>query len=155
MSQSKEYKPTHGGYPGVVPASIAGLVNTAPAFPVRANLLAALALIDTPEKWTVGSRGLLHYEGCYCMLGAIAKQKGITYDSEPEGIYAVLRKTEEVQELATALRREAPGLLYRASALPDYVVYVANDDTAQYERWEVRHERVIALFKRAIARVNA
>jgi molybdopterin converting factor small subunit len=142
MSPSKEYKPTHGGYPGTVPQ-----------FPVRNNLSAALALIDKPENWIRGGLGIGC--GCYCMLGAIATQQGLRETGHHEGgIYATLDTLPEVQELASALCKEEPGR-FRSWMRDSQVVYSANDDTAAGEGLAVRHERTIALFKRAIQRVQA
>lgn len=51
---------------------------------VRDNLIAARALIDTPEKW-----GKEHYEprpGCFCVSGALAKVYGV--DPNPQNCEA-------------------------------------------------------------------
>lgn len=37
---------------------------------VKENLIAARALIDTPEKWHKGS---MQYNGCFCAMGAIGE----------------------------------------------------------------------------------
>lgn len=142
---AKEYKPTHGGYPGTVPVRV-------PSFPVRENLLAALALIEKRENWTRGQLGI--GTGCYCMLGAIATQQGMKETGHVRGIYSALEALPEVQHLAEGLREEEP-TRFKIWTRDTTIIYKANDDTALSQRDDVRHEQTIALFRRAIQRVQA
>lgn len=55
---------------------------------VKENLIAAKALIDTPEKWI---KGELSKNGCYCALGAVqrasnynVRTKDALYDALPD-----------------------------------------------------------------------
>lgn len=58
---------------------------------VKDNLIAARALIDTPEKWI---RDRIENAGCFCAMGAIAEatrtQRGGVWTSETAE-YAALR----------------------------------------------------------------
>jgi hypothetical protein len=40
---------------------------------VKENLIAARALIDTPEKW---GKGAWHSRGCFCAIGAVLEAQG-------------------------------------------------------------------------------
>lgn len=91
---------------------------------VREDLIAAKALIDTPDKW-----GQEEYEprpGCYCIFGAIAKAKGVK--AAPR-----LELGHEAYALRMALPSEFLG------GVVDY-----NDDLA------TTHADIMALFDRAI-----
>lgn len=97
---------------------------------VRENLIAARALIDTPEKWGKGE-----YEprpGCYCMAGAIFAAKGERYDPWELG------ESPESKAIKQALDEVSDGPRFWHS----YVEY--NDDPA------TTHADVMALFQRAI-----
>lgn len=98
---------------------------------VRENLIAARALIDTPEKWGKGD-----YEprpGCFCAAGAIAAAKGV------EACPSSAEEGPEVDALESALNDLGDGLSPWAS----FVHF--NDD------YDTTHADVMALFDRAIA----
>lgn len=88
---------------------------------VKESLIAAKALIDTPEKWIKGElhtkRGAQH---CYCIYGALAQ---------------VVRTEEDDAGVVRALRAVAP----------HRYLSVFNDDPA------TTHADIMALFDRAIA----
>lgn len=100
MSQSKEYKPAHGGYPGEV------VVKDRP---LQARLLKALDLIRDPANWRTGK--LLDTSGCMCFLGAVAKVNGIhvpaddgdTSDDDTQNVYDQLESLSEVRALASVI----------------------------------------------------
>jgi hypothetical protein len=95
---------------------------------VKDNLIAARALIDTPEKWGKGE-----YEprpGCYCMAGAIFAAKGFNPWQE--------MGSPEAKAIEAALDEVSDGL----SPWRSYVDY--NDN------FETTHADIMALFDRAI-----
>ena len=98
---------------------------------VKENLIAAKALIDTPEKWFKGE-----YEsdnGCLCALGAVARAvcPKIDFDEDKIGLYP------EDGALAEALPFDWPK---EVNEIPDF-----NDAP------ETTHADIMALFDRAIA----
>jgi hypothetical protein len=97
---------------------------------VRDDLIAARALIDTPEKWVRG-----HYErqGCYCALGAARKALYGTTDWRPGEDWR-----GDDNHVTTALRRELSEEWH--GSVDDF-----NDDPS------TTHADVLALFDRAIA----
>ena len=96
---------------------------------VRDNLIAARALIDTPEKW--GKEDYEPRPGCFCIFGAIAKVKGVEASPIVEG---------------------GPENEFLEEALPDDFdggVVAFNDDPF------TKHADIMALFDRAIAAAEA
>jgi hypothetical protein len=94
---------------------------------LKENLIAARALIDTPEKWGKGE-----YEprpGCYCAMGAVAVAAGM--DGRFDDIFG--------QEEHVRLEAQAPGR--------DVVNF--NDAAG------TTHADIMALFDRAIAAAEA
>jgi len=89
---------------------------------VRENLIAARALIDTPEKWGKGSYEPSH--GCYCALGAID-----AVEKTHGGFYAS-------EATANALR----------SAIGNECFSIVDFNDAE----ETTHADILALFDRAI-----
>lgn len=88
---------------------------------VKDNLIAARALIDTPEKWVKGS--YMSSEGCFCALGSI---RAVVGDGDGDW-------TPEAKSLK--------------DALPDdfTMVHTFNDDSS------TAHKDILDLFDRAIA----
>lgn len=97
---------------------------------VRENLIAAKALIDTPEKW--GKGDFTPAPGCFCTFGAIAAINGFRFgvDKYPP-TYA--------EDMAIA-RCLPEGWAARVDVVPDF-----NDDPS------TTHADIMALFDRAIA----
>jgi len=98
---------------------------------VTENLIAAKALIETPEKWVKGD-----YEprpGCYCAAGALAAAKGVAAHS------AAAEKCPEVDALENALNEISDGL----SPWVSFIHF--NDDPG------TTHADIMALFDSAIA----
>lgn len=96
---------------------------------VKENLIAARALIDTPEKWIKGEFGDM-VSGCYCSIGAVAAVLGISGE-----------ETELNSKEAGALARAMPGGWGEDGiCVPDF-----NDADA------TTHADIMALFDRAIA----
>lgn len=103
---------------------------------VKTDLIAARALIDTPEKWGKGGRSFGNSytaapDGPLCAMGAcnvMAYQRGENSFDRVGAVYA---------ELAEALNAALPGKRY--SAVADF-----NDAPA------TTHADVMALFDRAI-----
>lgn len=89
---------------------------------VKENLIAAKALIDTPEKW--GKEAYSPKPGCFCALGAIAA----VHESDPEQYIFV-----EDRALCAALG------VARTAQVAEF-----NDDPA------TTHADIMALFQRAI-----
>lgn len=89
---------------------------------VRENLIAARALIDTPEKW--GKGDYQPRPGCFCSIGAIDAACG---------------RMSENAEAIDALRAALPERFER-----DGVVAFNDDDSTE-------HTDIMALFDRAIA----
>jgi hypothetical protein len=89
---------------------------------VKENLIAARALIDTPEKWIKGT--FSNDNGCFCALGAVDKALGLPMGDDGG-------KTEQA--------------LYEA--LPPFVSGVADFNDAP----TTFHADIMALFDRAIA----
>ncbi len=89
---------------------------------VKENLIAAKALIDTPEKWIKGG---LRSADCFCAMGAVGhiRTKG-----------GWISETDEYQALADAV----PDVFQRS--VPNF-----NDDAT------TTHDDIMALFDRAIA----
>lgn len=99
---------------------------------VKENLIAAKALIDTPEKWGKGD-----YEtspGCYCVLGAIAAATG----HDPE---------EPWLDLPLTIRKQLKLAMMDDAADMDLCDYNDHPDTT--------HADIMALFDRAIAAQDA
>jgi hypothetical protein len=90
---------------------------------VKENLIAAKALIDTPEKWIKGS---FHKAGCFCAVGAL----GMASNGNPENW-----GYDEREALLRALPVDAVA----------YSVALFNDDP------DTTHADIMALFDRAIA----
>lgn len=98
---------------------------------VKENLIAAKALIDTPEKW-----GKDEYEpgpGCYCLAGAIFAAKGEGFNPWKEN------NSPEAKAIENGLNELYDGL----SPWRSYVDF--NDDPS------TTHANIMALFDRAIA----
>jgi hypothetical protein len=91
---------------------------------IRDNLIAARALIDTPEKWHKGS---MRHNGCLCAMGAVADALRAT------GYNGWIRDTYEFRELKRAL----------PSGIGDVPVFNDLPTTT--------HADVLALFDRAIS----
>lgn len=140
MSQSKAYKPTHGGYPGEV------VVKDRP---LQARLLQALDLIRDPAKWRSGK--LLDKNGCMCFLGAVAKVNGIhvsVEDDEFTAVYDMLIVLPEVRALASVISGG------NRVALSD--IYALNDN--YYGRrvpHTERHAAMLARFEGMIAKLDS
>ncbi len=98
---------------------------------VKDNLIAAKALIDTPEKW--GQEDYEPRPGCFCLAGAIAKVKSL----EPEP------RTAEVGPEWDALCYALDELNDGLSPWPGPIHF--NDAPG------TTHADVMALFDRAIA----
>jgi hypothetical protein len=91
---------------------------------VRQNLIAAKALIDTPEKWV---KGALKTGDCLCAMGAV-------HAVLPKNYHGLISDTAQFRALQ--------------SALPDgfrWSVPSFNDDPS------TTHADIMALFDRAIA----
>lgn len=97
---------------------------------VKENLIAAKALIDTPEKW--GKDAYEPSAGCYCMAGAIFAAKGEGFNPWKEN------NSPEANAIENALNEINDGL----SPWRSYVDY--NDDQ------ETTHEDIMHLFDLAI-----
>lgn len=93
---------------------------------LRDDLIAAKALIDTPEKW--GKGAYIPREGCYCALGAVAK----VADHDPEAAWS----DDRVKGLWDALAAALPG---------------SRDVPTFNDRPTTTHADIMALFDRAIA----
>lgn len=117
MSASKEYKPSHGGYPGAVPKP-----------PHKQAIQRALDFLSEPKKWTkhetykdeTGKSCSVEEAACACLYGALrigAAGDPDTYEAATEEVRAVIgnfhiadyndapeRTLEEVQDV---LRRAA------------------------------------------------
>lgn len=91
---------------------------------VKQNLIAARALIDTPEKW---HRGSMRSDGCVCAMGAVAD---IT---KAAGRTGWISETREYKALRAVLPRAF-------NHVPAF-----NDDPA------TTHADIMDLFGRAIA----
>lgn len=98
---------------------------------VKENLIAARALIDTPEKW--GKDGYEPTPGCYCLAGAIFTAKGESFNPWKEN------NSPEAKAIEEALNELHDGL----SPWRSYVDY--NDDP------ETTHADIMVLFDSAIA----
>lgn len=98
---------------------------------LKDNLIAAKALIDTPEKW--GKEDYEPRAGCYCMAGAIFAAKGEGFNPREE------TSSPEAKAIDAALDELYDGL----SPWRSYVEY--NDDP------ETTHADIMALFDHAIA----
>jgi hypothetical protein len=96
---------------------------------VRDDLIAAKALIDTPEKWTKGA--FSNGKGCRCAMGAVMTVRG--------GDSYIARKP------LAALRRQLPAEFIREDV---FDVSSFNDDTA------TTHADIMALFDRAISKAS-
>lgn len=94
---------------------------------VTLNLIAARALIATPEKWLKGM--LDNNAGCYCAMGAVRQ---IAVQPEHQRLWRV-SQTDEYK------------LLCRALPKPYFGIPGFNDAR------ETTHADVLALFDRAIA----
>lgn len=92
--------------------------------PVRENLIAARALIDTPEKWVKDAH---EKDGCYCAMGAIGAVL-------PRNYHGWVSDTAQYRALAAAVPAEFHG------NVPNF-----NDHPA------TTHADIMALFDRAIA----
>lgn len=95
---------------------------------VRENLIAAKALIDTPEKW--GREEYTPNPGCFCVIGALCEAMALS----PATIEA---ESAEARALALALPE---GWERNGWYLPNF-----NDDPT------TTHVDIMALFDRAIA----
>lgn len=97
---------------------------------VRENLIAARALIDTPEKWVAD--GVFERDGCYCAVGALEMANGKFTHC---GLLV-----EECDALWMALPDE-----HKTGPEPSKGdIFIYNDDVAT-------HADIMALFDRAIA----
>jgi hypothetical protein len=94
---------------------------------VKENLIAAKALIDTPEKWGKGE--YKPSPGCFCAFGALMAARGV----DPEDDTSV---TDEDRALAKAL---PSGWHKVTSEVADF-----NDHP------DTTHADIMALFQRAI-----
>jgi hypothetical protein len=94
---------------------------------LKDDLIAARALIDTPEKWV---KGKYEVNGCYCAMGAVsmAVTGSADYDSNWYVNYA--------DKVVAALDNRLP------ARFPDVAAF--NDDPA------TTHNDVLQLFDRAI-----
>lgn len=92
---------------------------------IKDNLIAARALIDTPEKWHKGS---MSGPGCLCAMGAVAKVIGWSYMGGTR-----IRSHPEVEHL----RKQLPTGWWDVPKFNDAP--------------ETTHADIMALFDRAIA----
>ena len=96
---------------------------------VRDNLIAARALIDTPEKWN--NSGSFGSDGCFCAIGALEWSSGewrnfIYYNPESAALWRALPDD------------------FKLGSMPSVVdVFAYNDDAAE-------HADIMALYDRAI-----
>lgn len=99
---------------------------------VKENLIAARALIDTPEKWIKGNLQNAE-ETCFCAYGAIAKVSRTYPNWSVDGF-----------SMETSLRAALPSTF---TPDPNGILYVAqfNDHPS------TTHADIMALFDRAIA----
>lgn len=100
---------------------------------VKKNLIAARALIDTPEKWVK-----IEYEdhGCFCALGALGRVMG----RDPSG---------DLGEVEIALGRALPPDFKLSAVLSlgtNVVMFNDHPDTT--------HADIMAMFDRAIEACN-
>ena len=96
---------------------------------VKENLIAARALIDTPEKWN--TNGSFGSDGCYCAIGALERAPTEYTD------FRYLER--EWTALWKALPKE-----HRHPVVPNVMdIFTYNDEVAS-------HIEMMALFTRAI-----
>ena len=97
---------------------------------VHENLIAAKALIDTPQKWTKG-----HYQfgDCFCSLGALGCVLEMTPSDDMGG-----------NEIAL-------GMALPADFEPDSELTVGTKVVNYNDHPETTHADIMALFDRAIA----
>ena len=145
MSQSKEYKPAHGGYPGEV------VVKDRP---LQARLLQALDLIRDPAKWRTGE--LLDTNGCMCFLGAVAKVNGIHVpadadccDDDTQEVYDRLAGVPEVRALSSVISGGDSAAVSKIYELNDH--YYGDGSVPHTER----HAAMIARFEGMIAKLDS
>lgn len=144
MSQSKEYKPAHGGYPGEV------VVKDRP---LQARLLQALDLIRDPAKWRTGK--LLDANGCMCFLGALAKVNGIHVpvdgefcDDATQDVYDQLAQVPEVRALASVISG--------GNSVAPSAIYALNDNYYGHGVPHTeKHAAMIARFEGMIAKLDS
>lgn len=98
---------------------------------VKENLIAAKALIDTPEKWGKGAFEVS--PGCLCAFGAIARALDPDIDFECDGV---------------GISREDRAL---AQALPDGWMKTVGMIDSFNDHPDTTHADIMALFDRAIA----
>jgi hypothetical protein len=93
---------------------------------LKDDLIAAKALIDSPEKWTKGT--YRDEAGCMCPIGAVAKAMGVEYSVTPPNLGSVERLLNDI-----------------AASVSDAPTVVAFND-----RVTTTHADIMALFNRAI-----